>query len=306
MESYKASYTENLILCNIKYNGRQASFDGMTIQTDSFNDRRIDRVLPILEEEQVFMCRQMTPKLNSGEIVLDVGTGSGVFAIWAAKNGCKVVAIDINRRALDLAKENAISNNIRVCSTKEELTDGSICFLLKKFNADFNQGLFDTIFLAPPYNPTYPGITAALHAHAGENGQDCFNEQIALVPKSLKEGGCCIGNQMTTVNDSKIAFLDAVIKSFAGKCRASYTRILSNDIDTESFLNCQYQNRLQLPGMREYISRVSEFNQNFALIYYEITSSNQKFNVSEFVHSQKVSKTWEDRKSLHRLIIENI
>ena len=91
-----------------------AFFDGITIEVDRITDPRWDRVLPILEEEQVYMCRMMEPILRAkpGARVLDVGTGSGVFAIYAAKHGCRVVAIDISPRALRFARHNAKNNGI--------------------------------------------------------------------------------------------------------------------------------------------------------------------------------------------------
>lgn len=39
--------------------------------------------------------------------VLDVGTGRGRFAIWFAKKGCKVTALDISEEMLKIAKKNA-------------------------------------------------------------------------------------------------------------------------------------------------------------------------------------------------------
>src|SRR5438105_3735427 len=84
-----------------------AFFDGITIEADSITDPRWDRVLPILEEEQIVMCRQMVPLLWPGARVLDVGTGIGVFAIWAAAHGCHVTGIDISARALRTARQNA-------------------------------------------------------------------------------------------------------------------------------------------------------------------------------------------------------
>ena len=86
-----------------------AFFDDIIIETDKINDPRYDRVLPILEEEQVLMCRQMKQRLNNLPLLaLDVGTGSGVFAIYAAMYcNCKVLALDINPRALNFARCNA-------------------------------------------------------------------------------------------------------------------------------------------------------------------------------------------------------
>ena len=283
-----------------------ARFNGMEIHTDSIKNKSIDRVLPILEEEQIFMCRQMLPRLKPGHLVLDVGTGSGVFAIWAAKQNCMVIAIDINDRALEMAKSNASRNDIKICDRMEDLTAGSICFLLKRFDRDFDLGLFDTIILAPPYNPTYPGITTATHAQAGEDGQECFNNQIALVPKMLKEGGVCIGNQMTTVKDSKLTFLSTISTSFENHCSLYFTRILPSDINSNTFLEQQYQNHLQSTKVKEYINRSTNSYDQLSLVYYEITKVRNDFNFIEFEHTQKLQASWADRISLHCEIVNNI
>jgi SAM-dependent methyltransferase len=44
---------------------------------------------------------------------LDVGTGSGIQALWAARHSERVVAVDVNPRALNLAEFNASLNGIR-------------------------------------------------------------------------------------------------------------------------------------------------------------------------------------------------
>jgi methylase of polypeptide subunit release factors len=43
---------------------------------------------------------------------LDVGTGSGIQALWAARHCDRVVAVDINPRALNLAAFNAVLNGV--------------------------------------------------------------------------------------------------------------------------------------------------------------------------------------------------
>jgi len=51
-------------------------------------------------------------RINSGETVLDIGTGTGLLAILAAKLGGKVTAVDLVPDALKLAKKNATENNV--------------------------------------------------------------------------------------------------------------------------------------------------------------------------------------------------
>ena len=53
--------------------------------------------------------------------VLDIGTGSGILAIAAAKLGAKSVkAIDIDKVAVEIARENIILNKVENCVTAEE------------------------------------------------------------------------------------------------------------------------------------------------------------------------------------------
>ena len=44
--------------------------------------------------------------LTEGEIILDIGMGTGTFAIQAAKKGVKVMGIDVSEKMLAVAKKN--------------------------------------------------------------------------------------------------------------------------------------------------------------------------------------------------------
>jgi len=52
--------------------------------------------------------------INSGERVIDIGTGSGVLAIMAAKLGAHVEATDIDTRAIVAAERNAYINDVEI------------------------------------------------------------------------------------------------------------------------------------------------------------------------------------------------
>jgi len=71
---------------------------------------------------------------------LDVGTGSGIIAIWLAKRGYNVVATDISEKALKCAKLNAKMNNVQLDLVKCDL-------------AAAIRGEFDIITFNPPYLP---------------------------------------------------------------------------------------------------------------------------------------------------------
>lgn len=168
--------------------------DGITIEADRVTNPRWDRVLPVMAEEQVFMCRMMAPLLNErkGARVLDVGTGSGIFAICAARLGSAVVAIDINPRAIDFAYSNSRKN--KVPTVDDSPKPGQIQFLAcdyRKLDSKLppEDLKFDIVLLNPPFNPTCPSFNPALHAKAGRLGQDCFNWRFQLSARNLKRTG---------------------------------------------------------------------------------------------------------------------
>jgi len=290
-----------------------AFFDGITIEADSMNDSRWDRVIPVFEEEQVLVCRQMLPKLKSGYLVLDVGTGSGVYAIWAAKHNCKVIAIDINNRAINKALFNAKNNNIGICQNLENLQEGTIYFAQKEFNDAFKEEYknhFDIVILSPPYTPSLiRGV--AYHAASGEDGQEAFNKQIKIVPDILKEDGCCIGNQMTTVIAKEIKALSKIKQEFNNKCKIRYARIIESDYSTEDFLIRQYANLLNDNNdLKKKIKEVSNGNSSFALIYYEITKNNsneltiERFKTYTVPNNRNFKNMWDYRIWAHRHCVD--
>lgn len=76
---------------------------------------RIDgSVYPTGQLGAFFSRTLLHPKinLNADKIVLDYGTGSGFLAVFAAKQGATVVAVDKNPAAIECAKYNAQENNV--------------------------------------------------------------------------------------------------------------------------------------------------------------------------------------------------
>lgn len=60
----------------------------------------------------LFYAEQVT--VRSGERVIDIGTGSGILAIYAAKVGAKVFATDVDARAVQAACRNAELNGVDI------------------------------------------------------------------------------------------------------------------------------------------------------------------------------------------------
>lgn len=124
--------------------------------------------------------------------ILDIGTGSGCIAITLVKSlqNTHLVALDISREALDLARENVRLNQ----------ADGKIIFLesdLFSHNFFQNDIKFDMIVSNPPYVPTKEiGIFDAkinseprVALDGGKDGLDFYRRINKEAGRFLKDGG---------------------------------------------------------------------------------------------------------------------
>ena len=107
---------------------------------------------------------------------LDIGTGSGIQALWAARHCDQVVAVDVNRRALNLAAFNARLNGV----TNIEFREGSLFDPVARDR-------FDLIVCNAPYVVS-PDLRYAYRD--GGIASDGFSELLAReAPRHLEDGG---------------------------------------------------------------------------------------------------------------------
>lgn len=100
----------------------------------------------------------------SGKRVVEVGTGSGILALAAARAGAaQVVAIDINPMAARAAAENAARNGLK------DRVSGLCCNLM---SAIALRPLFDVIISSPPSFAGEPRDVADRAWHAGPEYRD--------------------------------------------------------------------------------------------------------------------------------------
>lgn len=122
---------------------------------------------------------------QSGLRVLDIGTGSGCIAITLAERmvEAEVSAWDISEKALAVARENALHNNVRIAFSCMDV-----------FNEPTATSVFDIIVSNPPY------ITESERAEMERNVLDYEPETALFVPDTdplrFYRRIAHIGNQM--------------------------------------------------------------------------------------------------------------
>ena len=109
-----------------------------------------------------------------GKNFLELGAGSGLISILAAKRGAKVTATDINPDAVEFLEKNAGKN-------KAPLT-----IILSDLFQEIPPGPFDIIAINPPYYKKKPLQVSDFAWYCGENGeyfQKLFNELRSYIHK---------------------------------------------------------------------------------------------------------------------------
>lgn len=81
-------------------------------------------------------------EVGPGTRLLEVGAGSGLAALTAARRGARVVATDLNPHALRLLRARARSEGVDLALVRTDLARGL--------------GRFDRLLANPPYLPTGP------------------------------------------------------------------------------------------------------------------------------------------------------
>ena len=89
--------------------------------------------------------------------VLELGCGSGIISLLAAKKGANATASDVNQIALDFLEPNAAKNSLKLKIIYSDLFD------------NLENQPFDYIIINPPYYPKKPKNTKEQAWFCGEN-----------------------------------------------------------------------------------------------------------------------------------------
>jgi len=120
-------------------------------------------------------------EVSPGLRVMDMGTGSGVSALLAARSGSDVIAVDVNPKAVDCARANAERNGLaaQITFVRGDLFQGV-------------EGDFDLIIFDPPFRWFEPhDLLEQSHADAEYRTLTRF---MLEAPDRLRPGGRIVMN----------------------------------------------------------------------------------------------------------------
>ncbi len=135
--------------------------------------------------------------MNSGDTVLEVGSGCGILSVLSASKAKRVIAIDINPHAARCTRTNARINNV---SDKVDVIRGDLFGPLREEN------LFDLILFNAPYLPTGKSEPIGWIDYAwegGETGRKVIDRFIESAARYLKPRGRILLVQSTLSDVNK-------------------------------------------------------------------------------------------------------
>lgn len=113
-----------------------------------------------------------------GKSVLDVGTGSGILALYCALQGAEVIATDNSVASTQVAKRAGRKLGVTVDLVLCDLSSA----ILKEF---------DVVLLNPPYLPSDDGAPDAA-IDGGRDGIDLVHRFLGQLPLGLGKQGFCL------------------------------------------------------------------------------------------------------------------
>jgi len=210
-------------------NKQVGQVDGTLVLADAPDDRRTDRVLPLLPEHQFFLDELDRQKIQHAQ-VLEIAAGSGVLSIAAVRAGAaRVVALEANPRARALAGFNIVLNG---CEDRIEIRDGS-----RDVFAPVAGQRFDYVISNPPFLPASPGAQDDRQSAAGPYGLDVLQAIVSQLDRFLSD---CGHAQIVTLapGDRQEPFLltELARKHLSGRTLVKVNAVPAHFVDTATWM----------------------------------------------------------------------
>jgi len=146
-----------------------------------------------------FILRYLKDQDLAGKSFLELGCGSGLVSIVAAKAGSSVTSSDLSLRALENTKYNANLNNVFLKIVYSDLFDG------------IDKIQFDWIVINPPYYARKPESEQDLAWFCGENFE-YFRKLFASLKEYTQSASQVI---MVLTKGVDVATIEAIAKEYA-------------------------------------------------------------------------------------------
>jgi len=160
-------------------------------------------------EDTFLVANSLAQTVRNSDTLLDIGTGCGILAIIAAKKAKKVIATDVNPRAVECARLNAKINGV---SPKIDVRLGDL------FQPILKTEKFDVIVFNAPYLPsslceqkTWIGRSWA----GGPTGRQLIDQFITEAPHYLKRNGkiFLVQSSLANIEETLKKFRDAGLEA---------------------------------------------------------------------------------------------
>jgi SAM-dependent methyltransferase len=137
----ESSIIHNIIHKHEKYGIASMTFDNIKLKIER------GTFVPSLGKVSISLVQRAALLVHTGDTVLDLGTGSGFYAIYLAKKfGIKCIGVDSSSELLDLARTNAEENGV------EKLTEFKKCDPKDLFSAFSEDEKFNLIIANLPFS----------------------------------------------------------------------------------------------------------------------------------------------------------
>lgn len=290
-----------------------AHFDGLTIEADPITSARPNRVLPCIEDEQVLFCRTFRAILQAediaaaGKTAIDLGTGSGVFALYAAKLRMNVTGVDCCQRSIQFADYN------ERMARKPDPAMGACQFTQVRHWNDLlttSSDPADFVFLNAPFSPQASSVILPKCAHGGLLGQNAFRSALPLAHGLLREEGRLFAVQLLLTDSRGRPQIDLVAETGSHQ-KWSRIRIFpildTPTIPASDFLRQQYRSF----DRQAVLNPADAEGKYFSYVFIEFTKDSgsavsPRIDINCKLPLQNVpSWTWPERASWHRAVFEN-
>lgn len=163
------------------------------IVSDRSDSPDLDAVFPP-HPETLFLASLIPEAPHARARFLDIGVGSGLLSVVAAKKGWRTFGVDLNHRAISAARDNARINRVSVALSKGDLA------------AALGERVVDLCFANLPFEITPPECVNFLHSDGGGHGDSILKRFLPTLSNILTIDGMAIVFAFSLISGTQSRF----------------------------------------------------------------------------------------------------